>query len=166
MTVAQASQVVVEVLRTNTKVEAQASQLVVELLRGISLAANAQVDQVVVEVLRAERTLAASFNCGLVMQPDLVPGSALGATFTTSLSVSPRLELGTEFSPAVFPVSMASSAALRAESVLKASLDIAVTGVAQLQEGIEFDATCQLPVVLRAGLKVYPEPVTGFFLLF
>lgn len=164
MTVAQASQVVVEVLRTNTGVKAQASQVVAEVLR-VKLPA-AMASQVVVEVLAAERTLSASFNSALSMQCDLVPGSALGATFTTSLSVSQRLELGTELSPAVFPVSMEPSAALRAESVLKASLDIAVTEVVQLQEGIELRATCQFPTVLRAGLKVYPEPVTGFFLLF
>mgnify|MGYP001068475648 CR=1 FL=1 len=164
MTVARASQVVAEALRANTAVKAQASQVVVEVLR-VKLPA-ALASQVVVEVLTAERTLSASFNSGLSMQSDLVPGSTISAAGNITLSSSARLELGTEFSSAELPVAMTASAALQAEARLVASINVILDESAQLQEGVEFNAFCPITVTLRAGLKVYPEPVTGFFLLF
>lgn len=182
MTVARASQVVAEVLRTNTAVAARGSQVVAEVVRA-NTAAKAQASQVTVEVLRvklpaalasqvvvelltAERTLSASFSSGLSMQADLVPGSAISATGNIALSSSARLELGAEFSSAAMPVAVTGSAALQAEARLGASLNVSVNEGAQLREGVEFNAFCTIPVILRAGLKVYPEPVTGFFLLF
>lgn len=164
MTVARVSQAVVEVLRANTAVKAQVSQVAVEVLR-IKLPA-ALASQVVAEVITAERTLSASFNCGLAMQADLVPGLYLGATFTASLAFDSGLELGSEFSAAGLPVSVEMQASLQAEARFAATLPVSMMMQPQLQKGYELASTLPVTINQRAGLKVYPESVTGFFLLF
>lgn len=188
MTVARASQVLVEVLRQNTAVNARASQamvevvrkevappdirvsqVVVEVINSLSSDVNAQVDQVVAEVIRAERTLSASFPVELTLDADLVPGISFGATLAVSLTTEGAIELGTELAAVDLPVSVTMDAALMAEPVLSCDMGVTLTQDAGLEKGIELvmNSSGTISVTQRAALRVHPpESSSGFFLLF
>lgn len=166
MTVARVSQSVAEVIRKNTAVKARSSQVVAEVLRKEIISVNARVSQSVAIVISGEKTLSASFGFGLSVEADLVPGIYLGATLDVPLTMQSRIEAGTELAAVNLPLFVIASAALQAESRLSATVAIPVTLQAGLEEGIEFNATLPISIQQRAGLKVHPESVTGFFLLF
>jgi hypothetical protein len=178
---AQASQTTAEVLRKNAAPRALVSQLAAEVIRRklpdakISQVVtevirkrlpDARIGQIVAEVLRTERTLTAAGSIRLSGSADLTLGMFLSATSNIALTSLAYLEKGTELPPASIPVAITGSAALLVESRFRSAQAVTVNGSAQLQKGIELNAIASIPVALRAGLKVHPEAVTGFFLLF
>ncbi|SFL93611.1 hypothetical protein [Nitrosomonas communis] len=179
----QASHAIAGVLRQNTAVKAQAHQLIASILRKEVTPPNiqvsqltaetlrpsiitAQVSQVVTEVISAERTLKAILPLSVTLQADLVSGLVLGSIFTASLDTEARLELGTELAFTQFSTSIEVQAALQFQSRLSAIFPTHTATQASLQQGSELMVTLPITLKQRAGLKVYPESVTGFFLLF
>ncbi len=183
MTFARVSQAVAEVLRQNGAPNAQVSQVLVEVLRKPLSNPNARVDQVVLEVLRkrlpdihlsqvvaevmrAERTLSVNAAINFAATANLIPGSAISAAGDFTLISTAGLALGSELSAITVPLASETSAALQVEPRLSTILNANVIVSAQLEEGIELDAAYSITMGLRAGLRVHPQPVSGFFLLF
>ncbi|SFM12787.1 hypothetical protein [Nitrosomonas communis] len=179
----QASHAIAGVLRQNTAVKAQAHQLIASILRKEVTPPNiqvsqltaetlrpsiitAQVSQVVSEVISAERTLNAVLPLGVTLQADLVSGFALGSIFTATFDTESNLELGTELAFTQYPISLEMQAALQSESRLSALFPINTSMQAGLQQGSELSVNLPITFKQRASSKVYPESVSGFFLLF
>lgn len=190
MTAAITSQVVAEVLRSSTEVNAKADQVAISVIRKTvtppdieldqvvievirtdltSAEVNAQVDQIVAEIIRAERTLSASLPIGATVEGDLVQGVSFNATFDISLIAEVALELGAELAAVDIPLSVTMDAALEAEAVLSSEMGIAITQDAMLEKGVELTLTSSsdLTLTMRAALRVHPpESSSAFFLLF
>lgn len=183
MTVAQTSQVTIEVIRTNDDVKAQLSRIANETIRAATPSVRvsqasievirieesaANLSQAAIEVISSEKTLSASFPISLNQTADLQKGLTLGATFEVTATQTARIELGTELHGFNAIIQMSQTAALLAESPLSATMPISLTMQGAIQKGIELRETMNISVNMRANLKVHPEPanVSAFFLLF